>query len=223
MGRPRNEDKKKVDDSIQETKKLMEDTKTANGVSVTDILSLLNGEATVPVDEEDSPQFIPIHTLKTIKEKLGVKVKKEDENGNVTFEPLHNEEEKAKMIFAMLAERGINLLDHLENCLSEVGYNSGVVISINETMSKVAEMLRDIGEIQYRKSKLDNERTHLEIQKYKADLKKREIEIKEKIADSGGGNTNVIAVGSAADLLSLMDGTKDINDIQETKIIEDDE
>jgi len=221
MGRPRNEDKKKVDDGIDEAKKLMEDAKAKNGVSVTDILSVLTGGAMPPSLDDDEPQFLPVNTLKDIKEKLGEKKKVVAEDGTVSFEPLHNEEEKAKLIFALLAERGINLLDHLENCLAQVGYNANVVMSINETTSKVAEMLRDIGEIQYRKAKLDNERTHLEIQKYKADLKKREIDIKEKVADQGPSNTNIIAVGSANDLLEIMNGTKNADTIQEANVVED--
>jgi hypothetical protein len=135
--------------------------------------------------------------------------------------PLYNEEQKANVIFAMLAERGINLLDHLENCLAEVGYNTNVVMSINETMGKVADLMNNIGENQYRKAKLENERTHLEIQKYKADLKKREIEIKEQVAQQGPGNTNVIAVGSTSELLEIMSGNKGAENIVEVPERED--
>jgi len=223
MGRPRNEDKKKVDDGIKDAKKLMEDAQAQNGCSIIDVLGVL-GDGYVPSTiEQDEPVHIPINALKQIQEKLGEKVKRVDDVGNITFEPLHNEEEKAKMIFALLAERGINLLDHLENCLAQAGYHDKVVTSINDTMGKVAEMLRDIGEIQYRKAKLDNERTHLEIQKYKADLKKREIDIKEKIAETGPSNTNVIAVGSANDILEIINGSKGIENIQEAHVIGDDD
>jgi len=129
-----------------------------------------------------------------------------------------SEEEKAKLIFALLAERGINLLDHLENCLAEVGFNANVVMSINETMKQVGNLMENIGESQFRQEKLKNERIHLEIQKYKADLKKREIDIKEKVADAGPGNTNIVAVGSASDLLEMMSGG-DVN-VSETNVVE---
>jgi len=206
MGRPSNETKKKVTKSIEDNKKLMEDVQANNGVSVNDIIGSLSDTPAPVSDSDDGPEHLPIHTLNEIKEKLGKKVKKQDEDGNDIFVPLYDEEEKAKLIFALLAERGINLLDHLENCLAEVGFNANVVMSINDTMSKVGTMMQSIGDIQYRKAKLENERTHLEIQKYKADLKKREIDIKEKVADAGPGSTNIVAVGSASDLLDMMGG-----------------
>jgi hypothetical protein len=223
MGRPRNEDKKKVDDGIEETKKLMEDAKAQNGVTVTDILAVLGGQPAPVSGSDDGPQHLPIHTLNEIKKAMGARVKKVDEHGDEVFVPMYNEEEKAKIVFGMLAERGINLLDHLENCLAEVGYNTNVVMSINETMGKVADMLRDIGEIQYRKAKLENERSHLEIQKYKADLKKREIEIKEQVAQAGPSNNQIIAVGSTHELLELMNGNMGTENIVEAPIIEDEE
>lgn len=223
MGRPRNEDKKKVHDGIGEAKKLMEDANAENGTSITDILAVISDKPTVHSVPEHDGMHIPINTLQTIKKKLGEKVVKQDDDGNDILVPLYNEEEKAKLIFAMLAERGINLLDHLESCLSEVGYSEEVVSSINNTMGRVAETLRDIGEIQYRKAKLENERTHLEIQKYKADLKKREIEIKEQVANQGPSNTNVIAVGSTSELLALIGGERNEDNIEESIIVKEDE
>jgi len=222
MGRPSNETKKEVIKGIKDNRKLIEDVQMNNGVNITDIISAIS-DTPVPIsDSEDGPQHLPIHTLNEIKEKMGKKVIRQDDNGDDILVPLYNEEEKAKLVFGMLAERGINLLDHLENCLAEVGFNAGVVMSINETMSKVGDMMHSIGEIQYRKEKLANERVHLEIQKYKADLKKREIDIKEKVADAGPSNTNIVAVGSASDLLELM-GSKNINNIQEANIIGEDD
>ena len=90
-------------------------------------------------------------------------------------------------------------------------------------MGRVSELLRDIGEMQYRKAKLENERTNLEIQKYKADLKKRELDIKERAADNGPSNTNVIAVGSTQDLLEIINGTKGKEHIKEISILEEED
>jgi len=86
-------------------------------------------------------------------------------------------------------------------------------------MDRVTNTLRDISEMQYRKAKLENEKVHLEIQKYKADLKKREIDIKEKSSDKPSGNTNVIAVGSQAELLKLISGSDE--EVKDAEIVED--
>jgi hypothetical protein len=221
MGRPKKKDVEKVDKGIEDNKKAMEEAKANNGVNITDILTTLSNTPAPVSDSKDGPDHLPIHTLNDIKKELSKKVVKQDDDGNDILAPLYNEEQKANVIFAMLAERGINLLDHLENCLAEVGYNTNVVMSINETMGKVADLMNNIGENQYRKAKLENERTHLEIQKYKADLKKREIEIKEQVAQQGPGNTNVIAVGSTSELLEIMSGNKGAENIVEVPERED--
>lgn len=220
MGRPSNKTKKEVDSSIEENKKLMEDAKTKNGIDLDDILDIV-----APSGDDDmlggQSTHMPVNTLMIIKEKLGKKVIKKDEHGIDILAPLYDEEEKTKIIFQLLAERGINMLDHLEKILSVVGYNAAVVMSINETMGKVGTMMHEIGDLQYKKEKLKNERMHLEIQKYKADLKKREIDIKEKVADQGPSNNNIIAVGSANQLLEMMNGGD--SKIIEAKVIGEDD
>ncbi len=220
---PRKTNKTKVTESLHETKELMENANAENGVSVTDIMSMLSGDQ-LPANN-DSESYVPIHTLQSIKDQLGKQVVKIDDSGNKIFENLYSQEKKAQLVFSLLAERGINLLDHLDTCLEEVGYNTSVVASINETMTKVAETLRNIGEIQFRKAKLENERTHLEIQKYKADLKKREIDIKEQVASQGnlGNGSQIIAVGSPQELLEIMNGEKGVESIKKMKVLDDKE
>ena len=201
--------------NLHDAKEKMEDVKTENGVGMKDIFELMSLPSN---DVPNEGEHIPVHTLQKIKEQLGKKVKETDEEGNEVLKPLFDEEEKAKMIFGMLAERGINLLDYLEKHLGQEGFDSDVTFSINNTMEKVTTLLQSIGDMQYKKAKLENERSYLEIQKYKADLKKREIEIKEKKNEGGSGNTNVVAVGNPQELLALLSGEKNVEDIQ---IIED--
>ena len=205
---------KDKDTEISTVKDLLSKVKGVNDVDITDILGI------VPTtDEEEMEGHIPVHQLTEIKSKLGEKKEVIKDDGSKFLEPLYTEEEKVKVIFGLLSERGINLLDYLERVLAENGFNTSLVMSINETMGKTTEVLRDIAEMQYRKAKLENERTHLEIQKYKADLKKREIEIKEREVDAGPGNTNIIAVGSTAELLEVMSG-KNHDKIKEVDIEE---
>jgi len=215
--------KTKVKHCIADAKNLMTKSMDTNGMSLNEILSSIDSHQSNDEMEDgpDFPSFVPIHTLQKIKETLGKKEIKVDDSGQEILVPVYAEEEKAKVIFGLLAERGINLLDHLEDCLGKVGYDVDMVDSINASVGRVGEMLRDICDLQYKKSKLENERTNLEIQKYKADLKKRELDIKEKAVEKGPSNTNVIAVGNAHELLKMMQSNKTLNDeIQEVDLIE---
>jgi len=220
MGRLKKKDKDDAHKGIDNTKDLLDKVNGENGFDISQIFDIVKA-----AKEDDNPdvEHIPLHSLEQIKAKLGEKKLVKQEDGTEIMSPIYNEEEKVKAIFGLLSEKGLNLLDFLEKVLAETGYNGKVLFSINETMSKTTEILRDISEMQYRKAKLENERIHLEIQKYKADLKKREIDIKERTADQGGGSTNVIAVGNPAELLALMQGKKGIEDIDEAHIVEGDD
>jgi len=220
MGRLKKKDKEEAHKGIDDTKELLDKVKSENGLDIAEIFDIV--KASVDAEEEE-PQHVPIHALEEIRAKLGEKIPVKDEEGNEVLQPVYSEEEKVKVIFGLLSEKGLNLLDFLEKVLAETGYNGKVLFSINETMSKTTEVLRDIAEMQYRKAKLENERVHLEIQKYKADLKKREIEIKERAVDQGPGDTNVIAVGNPAELLEIMRGKKGLDDIKTAEIVDEPE
>ena len=77
--------------------------------------------------------------------------------------------------------------------------------------------------MQYKKSKLELEKENLRIQDYKAKLKEKELLIKEKamMKQVPGGNTNIIAVSSQAELIALMNSQREnLNEInvEEKKI-----
>jgi hypothetical protein len=224
MGRLKDKDKNEMHKKVDGAKDMLEKLNSENKADSTmkEIFDIIKagGNDVVSAEDDRMPKHLPMNTLEKIKEKLGEKVKVKDEDGNEILQPIYKEEEKIKAIFGLLSERGLNLLDFLEKTLSEAGYTAQMVGSINETMDRTTQILRDIAEIQYRKAKLENERTHLEIQKYKADLKKREIEIKEKANENGSGNTNVIAVGNPSELIAIMEGKRNI---QESVIIDEEE
>lgn len=207
MGRLKKKDKEEADQKIDETKDLMSKVNSGAGVDLSKVFDLIKGSSE---DDGEEISHIPMHTLQEIKKKLGEKKVVKNDEGEDILTPLYTEEEKVKVIFGLLSEKGLNLLDFLEKTLAETGYNGKVLFSINETMSKTTEILRDIAEMQYRKAKLENERIHLEIQKYKADLKKREIEIKENDPKKGSGGNNIIAVGNINDLMKIMNGNEDV-------------
>jgi len=219
MGRLKKKDKEDADKKIEDTKDLLGKVLSQSG-GMDEIFEIIQS-----VDEEDDDELrhIPLHSLQEVKAKLSEKQIVEKDDGSSALEPIYSEEEKVKVIFGLLSEKGLNLLDYLEKVLSETGYNGKVLFSINETMSKTTEILRDIAEMQFRKAKLENERIHLQIQSRKADLKEREIQIKEKSVEKGAGGTQVIAVGNPAELLALMNGNKGIDDIAEAEVVEEDE
>jgi hypothetical protein len=208
--------KKENNDLISKSKDILNQLKNKNNVDIQDIIETIE-----ETEETSLSQHVPIHTLKEIKSKLGKQVAVKDDDGNEMMKPLYTEEEKVKVIFGLLSERGINMLDYLDEVLKETGFHPSIIEQINETMGKTTELLRDISDIQYKRAKLENERSYLEIQKYKADLKKREIELKENKADLSKGNTNnIIAVGSMDELMNLMGGKKEVDDahvIEESK------
>ena len=215
-------DKDKPD--LDQTKDLMQKVQAQNGSISTDLMSLLKDVSSdfLPATS-DTDRHIPVHTLEQIKKKLGETVKTKDEDGKEITKPLYTEEEKVRVVFGLLSEKGLNLIDTLERTLAEQGYDSFLVGNINETLEKTTMVLRDISEMQYRKAKLENERINLEIQKYKADLKKREIDLKEKKIDKGIANTQVIAVGNPAELLAIMQGQKGGEDIVQAQVVEEEE
>lgn len=222
MGRAKRKDKAEVHKGIDGNRDLLDQVKAQNGIDVAEIFDMVTGNTDMDAVGVD---HIPLHSLKEIKEKLGKKEVVAQEDGPDILQPIYNEEQKVQVIFGLLSEKGINLLDFLENVLAETGYNGKVLFSINETMGKVTELLRDISDMQYKKAKLENERTHLEIMKYKADLKKREIDIKEKAVDKnlGSSGTQVIAVGNPAELLAIMQGKKGVEDIAQADVVEEEE
>lgn len=189
---------------------------SGSGDGISEILGM------VPTSENDIPNHVPLHCLEEIKKKLGEKKTIVNEDGNSILQPIYSEEEKVKVIFGLLSERGINVLDYLERMMESDGYHPKLLESINETMGRTSEVLRDIAEMQYRKTKLENERINLEIQKYKADLKKRELDIKEKSKDNIQ-STNIIAVGSTKELLEVMSGgnTNKIKEVEVSKDVEE--
>ena len=202
---------KKSHKKVSTVKDLLENIVNTSGSDFSNFLPVTNEDMT-------GVQHIPVHTLKQIKEKLGAKNEIVDADGNKMLQPLYDEEEKLKVIFGLLSERGLNILDYLENILNEQGFSEGLMMSINEAMGKTTEVLRDISEMQYKKAKLENERAYLEIQKYKADLKKREIEIKEQNNENNlSTRNNIIAVGSTSELMELINGNKSESDIKEVK------
>lgn len=219
MGRLKKKDKEDAHKGIDNSKDLLDQVKAQNGMDIDAIFDLVKGSA----DSEDEATHIPLHSLKEIKEKLGKKEIVKQDDGPDLLQPIYNEEQKIQVIFGLLSEKGLNLLDFLENVLAETGYNGKVLFSINETMARTTEVLRDISEIQYKKAKLENERVHLEIQKYKADLKKREIDIKERSSEKNPGATNVIAVGNPAELLAIMRGKKGVDDIVQASVVEEED
>lgn len=215
MGRKKKPTRREAEKNMENTKEMLDKVKTQNGMDVNQIFDLVKSVS--DESEEGSSTHIPVHSLEEIKKKLGEKKVVKNDDGKEILQPVYQEEEKVKIIFGLLSEKGLNLLDFLEKILSETGYSAKVVTSINETFSRAAEVLRDISEMQYRKSKLENERAHLEIQKYKADLKRQEIEIKAKANEKESGNTNVIAVGSTSELLDILNGKKGKESIVEVE------
>ena len=199
------ENKKEIRNKSESITEDLLKAKTENGFDIDSIMDV--------VESESDNNHKPINSLETIKAKLSEKKKTTDVDGKEIFQPIYSEEQKVKAMFGLLSERSINLLDFIERELEDTGYDGKIVFALNETMDRVSNTLRDISEIQYRKAKLENEKVHLEIQKYKADLKKKELDIKEKKYDKDKpSTTNVIAVGSQAELMKLITDGKGIPD-----------
>ena len=131
MGRLKKKDKDDAHKGIDSTKELLDQVKANNGFNVDEIFDLVKGKIE---DEEEGVNHIPLHSLMEIKKKLGEKVAVPQEDGPDILQPVYNEEQKVQVIFGLLSEKGLNLLDFLENVLAETGYNGKVLFSINETM-----------------------------------------------------------------------------------------
>lgn len=235
MGRMKKEEKEKLHSDSDKAKELLKEIQATNGISVEDIINKVN-EDNIPLPtidnpapvaipspdyDEDEPTHVPINALSEIKAKFGQKQEVVNEKTGIKeLKPVYTEDEQMKMLFGVLSERGINLLDYLEKVLQTSGYSGKVVFSINETLDKTTNILRDIADIQYKKQKLQNDAKNLQIQEYKANLKKEELEIKRMAIENQNQPTgnNIIAVGSQEELLRILNqgGAKetDINVIE---------
>ena len=198
MGRHKKEDINKAKNGCSEGKEMLQKAQIQNGF---DLSALFGGDGGGDSDVE----FLPMKTMKVIREQFGKKKEVvNEETGETEIVPLYDEEKKVEAMMALMCERGMNIMDYLEELLAEGGYSSKVLFSINETFDKTTNILRDMVDLQYKKEKLKNDRTHLEIMKYKADLKKREIDLKEKSMNEGISEDAIIAVASPAELMKVM-------------------
>lgn len=217
MGRHKKADIDKAKNGCSSSKETLENAKLQNGFDLSD---LLGGGGSGEADVE----FLPTKTMKLIREQFGkTKEVVNEETGEKEIVPLYSEEKKIEAMMGLMCERGMNIMDFLEELLAEGGYSSKVLFSINETFDKTTNILRDMVDLQYKKEKLKNDRTHLEIMKYKADLKKREIDLKEKSMDEGISDDTIIAVASPAELMRLMKEGKISNAVEEAEVVEEDE
>lgn len=224
---------------IEEAKDELAKVKAANhNIDIESIFDIVKSATTpnLPSVKGKKPDHIPINTLDIIREKLNAT---QQVNGSVV--PVYTDEDKVKIIFGLLAEKGMNLLDNLEKILERDGYkytqmgdgvldegSNKLIENINDTFDKTTNVLRDIAEMQFKKSKLELEKENLRIQDYKAKLKEKELAIKEKIANKqtgSSGNTNIIAVATQAELIALMRSQKEQPAIEEkeAEVIEDKE
>lgn len=206
--------------NIEATKEELSKIKAANhNIDIESIFDIVKNTATgLPTARSKKNDHVPINTLEIIRQKLAVT---KEENGSQV--PVYTEEDKVKIIFGLLAEKGLNLLDNLEKILERDGYkysqmgdgmmeegSNKLVENINDTFSKTTDILKEIAEMQFKKSKLELEKENLRIQDYKAKLKEKELAIKEKkLGTQSPNTTNVIAVGSQAELIAIMKGQKE--------------
>lgn len=222
-----------MSDPIKDTKSELEKIKVANGnIDIESIFDIVKNTSVNPISAKNkNPDHTPINTLERIREKLSATKKIKDEQGIEQIVPVYEEEEKVKIIFGLLAEKGLNLLDGLEKILEKDGYKYGsgsdgsfesgsekLVDNINDAFSNATNVLKEIAEIQYKKSKLELEKENLRIQDYKAKLKEKELSIKEKAINKqigSSGNTNIIAVASQSELIALMKSQKEQSVIEE--------
>lgn len=202
---------------IEETKEELDKIKSTNlNIDIESIFEIVKTtQANLPTPKGRKSDHTSINTLEIIRQKLS-----ETKEVDGQKLPVYSEEDKVKIIFGLLAEKGLNLLDSLEKILEKDGYKYGggsdgsfeegsnkLVENINDTFTKTTDILREISEMQFKKSKLELERENLRIQDYKAKLKEKELEIKERAVNKAignSGNTNIIAVASQAELLALM-------------------
>lgn len=207
-------------DNLDSTKEELQKIKNISNINIEEIFGIVQS-----TQSNNSPSTTKkkdhkiVHTLEEIKSKLASTKKIKDENGTEIEKPMFEEDEKVRIIFGLLAEKGFNLLDSLEKILEKDGYryqlmgdgsmeegSNGLIKNINDAFEKTTNVLKEISEFQYKKSKLELERENLRIQDYKAKLKEKELAIKEKSISKGSsvGNTNIIAVASQAELIALM-------------------
>lgn len=178
----------------------------------TDIQGIFQSAEDEMLLPDNISQYKPVNPLEKINAILNKKKKEVDKKtGEEIWVDEYSSDQKMQMMFNFLAEKSINLIDYMENIIQEDEFSTKLVYAINDTMTKATDNLKSISELQFQKAKLENEREHLRIQKYKADLKLKEIESREKIAEKrlsasdNHGNTNVIAVGSHEELLKLLE------------------
>jgi hypothetical protein len=216
---------------IEASKEELEKIKQVNtNIDIESIFDIVKNTS-LPTPTSKKSDHKVIHSLDIIKAKLSeTKIIKND-RGIEESVPAYSEEDKVKIIFGLLAEKGLNLIDSLEKILERDGYkyalmgdgmmeegSNKLIENINETFSKTTDVLRDIAEMQYKKSKLELEKENLRIQDYKAKLKEKELTIKEKAINkqgNGSGNTNIIAVASQAELIALMKSQKEVAGVEE--------
>jgi predicted HTH domain antitoxin len=209
---------------IEDSKKELEFIKAKGNIDIESIFDIVKQSSNeMTSTKRNSKDHITINTLDKIKEALSAKKIQKDERGIEQLVPVYQEEEKVKIIFGMLAEKGLNLIDNLEKILERDGYRYAIggdggfeegsnklIEKLNETFSNTTNVLRDISEFQYKKSKLELEKENLRIQDYKAKLKEKELMIKEKrYSNEKPTTTNVLAVGSQAELIQLLKSQKE--------------
>jgi hypothetical protein len=212
-------------DNLDLAKDEIQKLKDSSKVNIEDIFDIVNNtNNSTPSVQSRRKDHKLVHTLAEIREKLAATKKVKDENGVEVEKPVFAEDEKVRIIFGLLAEKGFNLLDSLEKILEKDGFryqlmgdgsmeegSNPLIKNINDTFEKTTSVLKEISEMQYKRSKLELEKENLRIQDYKAKLKEKELAIKEKAIMKGNtaGNTNIIAVASQAELIALMKSQKE--------------
>lgn len=226
-----------LEKSKKELQKISEASKMNTNIDIESIFDIVK-ETDKNITVKKSQSHSTINPLTKIKEILASKKIIVNEAGLKEEVPVYAEDEKVKIIFALLAEKGLNLLDSLEGILEKDGYRYGsggdgsfeegsnkLVENINKTFEKTTDILREISEMQFKKSKLELEKENLRIQDYKAKLKEKELLIKEKAVNKAignSGNTNIIAVASQAELIALMKKQNQEIETKEAEIISED-
>lgn len=228
---------------IEDTKEQLEKVKIVNNnIDIESIFDIVKNTSTnnTPTARSKKADHSPVNTLEIVRQKLSETKKIKDEQGIEQTVPVYSEEDRVKIIFGLLAERGLNLLDNLEKILEKDGYrynqmsdgmmeegSNKLIENINDTFSKTTDVLKEISEMQFKKAKLELEKENLRIQDYKAKLKEKELAIKEKAvnkATGSSGNTNIIAVASQAELIALMKSQNNQPEIEkEAEVIDEKE
>ena len=117
-----------IENSKEELKKLSELNKSdinpnINIEAIFDIVK--NTNTSNEISKRGNYDHTPVNTLSKIKEILSAKKIIKDDSGKDQEVPVYQEDEKVKIIFGLLAEKGINLLDNLEKILEKDGYRYG--------------------------------------------------------------------------------------------------